>query len=113
MSTFSALHWFIFALFALVFGVLVVRMLRRLIAPARGRAMVCTTCGHHGPTRQHTRGSLFIELMLWMLFLVPGLIYSVWRLTTRAPVCGLCGSPTVVPADSPKGRKLLLDASAQ
>lgn len=77
MSAFSALHWFIFSLFALVFGVLFMRLLRRVALGApKGHAMVCTTCGHHGPTRQHTRGSIFIELVLWLLFIVPGLIYS-------------------------------------
>ena len=82
--------------------------------PNRGRlkmavilAPVCTTCGHCGPTVQRTKGSFAIELILWLCFLIPGLIYSVWRLSTRGAACAKCGSSTLVPADSPVGQRML------
>jgi len=45
--------------------------------------------------------------MLWLAFLIPGLIYSIWRLTTRQPACAKCGATDVVPEDSPRGAELL------
>lgn len=68
--------------------------------------LVCTQCGTVGNGQSSTRGSFLIELLLWLCFIIPGLIYSLWRLTTRAKVCGSCGATTLVPVDSPVGRKL-------
>lgn len=68
--------------------------------------MICTSCHATGEPRSLTRGSIVIELVLWLLCLVPGLIYSVWRLSTRAKVCKTCSSPQLVPLNSPMGRQL-------
>lgn len=70
------------------------------------KQMICTACGTAGKTRSVTRGSLLIELILWICFILPGLIYSIWRLTTRATACGACGSTALVPVDSPAGKRL-------
>jgi hypothetical protein len=48
-----------------------------------------------------------IELILWICFIVPGLIYSFWRLSSRYNACGCCGSVALVPLDSPVGRTLV------
>lgn len=69
-------------------------------------ARFCTACGTLGSTRTTTRGSLAIEILLWICFLVPGLIYSIWRHTTRAQVCASCGSAAVIPPDSPIAAKM-------
>jgi hypothetical protein len=79
----------------------------RLIFPAPGRPMVCATCGHHGPTKAHTRGSLAVEIVLWLALLVPGLLYSLWRVSGRRQVCTSCGSDALIPPDSPVARRLL------
>ncbi len=55
-----------------------------------------------------TSGSIAIEIVLWLAFLIPGLIYSIWRLTTRRDACAACGSAELVPENSPRGRELLL-----
>jgi len=89
------------------FLALLVWALWRLLFPAPGRPMVCATCGHHGPTRANTQGSLAIELVLWLALLLPGLIYSLWRLGGRRQVCGSCGSDALIAADSPVARRLL------
>lgn len=107
MSNFSPLHWIILAAFAW----LVWRLIRGML-PSTGPALVCTTCGHHGPATTRTRGSIWLELVLWLCFIVPGLIYSVWRLTSRGHVCAKCGASTLVPVDSPVGRKLLAEQQA-
>lgn len=70
---------------------------------AEGR--ICTTCGAQGIPKTRVKGSIGIEIVLWLCFLVPGLIYSIWRLTTKEKVCSTCGANTLVPIDSPVGRR--------
>jgi hypothetical protein len=74
-----------------------------------GRAMVCSNCGHHGPSELQTKGSIWLEVVLWLFLIVPGLIYSIWRHTTRKQVCAECFSEHLVPPNSPVGRKLLAE----
>ena len=94
LSLLAALGWFIF----------------RVFVPAKGKPMVCTHCGHLGPARQVTKGSTAIELVLWLLFIVPGLIYSFWRLSTRTVGCEECGATALVPPTSPVGRRMVREA---
>lgn len=69
--------------------------------------IVCTTCGHIGKTRNETPGSTLIELVLWLCFLIPGLIYSIWRLRARHPVCPKCGNAQVIPRSTPMAQKFI------
>jgi len=68
---------------------------------------VCTQCGTAAKPARRTPGSFIIELVLWLTFLLPGLIYSIWRITTRGNVCSSCGSRQLVAPDSPVGKRLL------
>lgn len=68
---------------------------------------VCTACGHVGEPARVTKGSMGIELVLWLCFLIPGLIYSIWRLSTRHDACPKCGNANLIPKDSPMGQKFL------
>jgi hypothetical protein len=68
--------------------------------------LVCTQCGCTG-TESHTKGSFLIEVVLWLFLCIPGVIYSIWRLTTRGQVCSACKSDRLVPASSPAGQNLL------
>jgi hypothetical protein len=70
---------------------------------------ICTVCGHYGPARKHTKGSIVIEIALWLLMIVPGLLYSLWRLTSKEKVCAECGSNSIVPETSPVGQRLLAE----
>lgn len=103
MSAYSVMAW------AIVIGILYmfVRALLNLFGGRRGAARVCTRCGHSGPPKVRTRGSFAIELVLWLLFIVPGLIYSLWRLSSRQQVCESCGAADLVAPDSPVGQRLL------
>lgn len=69
--------------------------------------MVCTACGHVGATTKVTKGHFGLELLLWLCFLLPGLIYSVWRLTTRHQACPVCGNAQLLPRSSPMAQKFL------
>lgn len=66
----------------------------------------CKSCGTVGEPASSTPGSISIEVVLWLCFIVPGLIYSLWRLSRRHKVCPSCGSTEIVPADSPVGRTI-------
>lgn len=96
MGSFSLVHWMILA--AIVY--LIYRVLTN--GSAKGAAMYCSTCGSEGPTQTSTKGSIWLEIVLWLCFIVPGVIYSVWRLTTRHKVCASCGATTLMPPNSPK-----------
>jgi hypothetical protein len=70
--------------------------------------LICTACGStfERPEWQ-TPGSFGMEVLLWLALVLPGLIYSIWRLTARYSACPACGSGEYVPTDTPRGRKLL------
>ena len=72
------------------------------------KTLVCTRCKAVGLSKNHTKGSILIEIVLWCMFILPGLVYSLWRLTTRHLVCRMCGSAELVPLASPRGRELSL-----
>lgn len=95
MGSFSLWHWLILGIFA--YGIY------RLVKSdkKKGDVAFCTSCGSEGPSSTQTRGSIWIEVILWLCFLIPGVIYSIWRLTTRRQVCSTCGASSLVPPGSP------------
>lgn len=68
---------------------------------------VCTSCGYVGTPGTVTKGSAVLEVFLWLCFLVPGIIYTVWRLMSRQDGCPRCGQATLVPVYSPLGQKFV------
>lgn len=68
--------------------------------------LICKNCGtaHRG---EHTLpGNGWIELVLWLAYIVPGLIYSIWRRSRQRPTCAACHSRDLVDAGTPVGRRL-------
>ncbi len=74
-----------------------------------GGLLICEKCYYLGPTKTATKGNTGVEFLLWVSFIIPGIIYSRWRRSTRSRVCPECESPNIIPANSPKGKKLLAD----
>lgn len=70
---------------------------------------VCIDCGHLGDPVTKTRGSILIEIALWLCLIIPGLIYTLWRLTSRYKVCPGCKRESMIPASAPRSRKLLAE----
>jgi hypothetical protein len=70
---------------------------------------LCTTCGTVGPVKRHMPGSLFVEFILWLLFIIPGLIYSLWRHAAVYYGCARCGARNVIPLKSPIAQKFLAE----
>ena len=90
--------------FALIFVIVVVAGLffaAKAVIGALGRDSFCTSCGHQGVAKTVTRGSIVIEILLWICFLVPGIIYSIWRLTSKHKACPKCGAQSLIGPESP------------
>jgi hypothetical protein len=68
--------------------------------------VICANCGQIGKTRINTPGSGVLEILLWVLFLLPGMIYTAWRLNKRRELCRACGSADVIPLSTPRGKLL-------
>lgn len=68
---------------------------------------ICTTCGYRGYPKTATRGSLLMEIALWFLFIIPGILYTLWRNVSKYKACPKCKNPSMIPTDSPFGKKLV------
>lgn len=68
---------------------------------------VCLNCGSVDKSKTKVKGSIGIEIVLWIFFIVPGIIYSIWRWSSVYKVCRVCGNANIVPMDSPKGREMI------
>ena len=100
----ESLRWLIPLIF--VVAIFVVGARAFLSSRRSGESLICTTCGAQTDMPQSkTRGSFVIEVVLWLALIIPGLLYSLWRQSTRRKVCPACGSATLILADTPDGRK--------
>lgn len=73
------------------------------------KSYVCRDCGEVDNPKKLAKGSMLVELFLWLMFIFPGMIYSVWRLSSKYDACRSCGSSRIVKASSPIGKKLIED----
>lgn len=76
------------------------------------KKLFCSSCGSITKPKSHTKGSLLIEIILWVCVIMPGIIYSIWRLTTRFKVCRDCGASTLIPENSPVAKNFLSELNA-
>lgn len=75
------------------------------IPPLPLHGQICERCGFVGHPTNYTQGSFLVELALWLMFCAPGLIYSLWRLTSRKSCCPRCQG-AMLPLQSPGGAAL-------
>ncbi len=68
---------------------------------------VCTACGYYGLPKRAIKGNGLIELVLWLCFLIPGIIYSIYRSSSRHNKCPICGNPNLIPASSPIAQRMI------
>ena len=68
---------------------------------------ICKQCGTLNETGDALPGSGWIELILWLCYLIPGLIYSIWRRAKRNAACSACSSRELVQVGTPVGSRLL------
>jgi ribosomal protein S27E len=67
---------------------------------------ICARCLTVTGGRAVLPGSIIITLLLVWVFVLPAIIYSVWRHSARKFVCPSCGSEELVPVESVRGREL-------
>jgi RNase P subunit RPR2 len=71
------------------------------------KRVICNRCESMTKPEKFTPGHILIEIALWLCFLLPGLLYSLWRFTNKRVVCTICGSHELIPLASPKGKRML------
>lgn len=68
----------------------------------------CPACGEmFWQPKRKNRGNIAIELILWLLCLLPGVIYSIWRLCNSYGLCPHCGNEHYIPSTSPQAERQL------
>ena len=67
---------------------------------------ICADCGSTEPAVKASRGSGWVELFLYVLMIIPGVIYSLWRRARSRFVCSYCGNPSMVPVHDPRAQKI-------
>ncbi|MEQ1741845.1 MAG: HDOD domain-containing protein [Candidatus Nitrotoga sp.] len=73
---------------------------------------VCTSCAYEGETKTISKGSANTGIILWFFFLIPGLVYSIWRFLSRHEVCPICNQATIIPVGSPKAKNVIRESRA-
>lgn len=68
--------------------------------------MVCRACGTVAPAKVVRCGSETFTFILCLLFLLPGIIFYLWRKHTTQRVCSCCGNSGLIPLTSPLGWEL-------
>lgn len=61
------------------------------------RRIHCPNCHYQGKSKTYTPGTFVVELVLWLCFLLPGLIYSLWRVSAKYQGCPVCRWRHVMP----------------
>jgi hypothetical protein len=61
----------------------------------------CKHCGFTGMPKTYSPGSLGLEVVLFLFFILPWIIYRAVRLSKQYEGCPQCGTPHMIPADSP------------
>ena len=84
----------------------------RKLESTRKPLLLCMRCGYVGKSERVYPGSDMAGLLLFLLLIVPGLIYFVWRYSSAFEQCSLCESRELIPHDSPKANEILASFTA-
>lgn len=75
------------------------------------REMICARCGYIGRKVRFSCGSFLLEMFLWLLFFIPGAIYTTWRAFNEFRACPICQNREMTPLNSPFGKEILAEKS--
>jgi hypothetical protein len=67
---------------------------------------VCMECGCQRDPIDVKRGLLAIEIFMWLLYIFPGVIYSIWRRVRKHQVCPNCRNPSIVLMSSSRAMEM-------
>lgn len=91
--------------FIIIIAAIVLYVVKSIWEGANATEMICTDCGSIGAGKYLTKGNILIEIILWLCLIIPGLIYSIWRVSSNAKVCSRCQGK-LIRVDSPRGQQL-------
>lgn len=77
------------------------------------KEFICRECLYVGLPKKVKRGSTRMELIMWLVLMIPGPFYSVWRMTGKKKQCSVCGSDMLADPDTAIGRRLMDIADKQ
>jgi hypothetical protein len=64
------------------------------------KKVFCIQCHHVGYKKKQYKGSLAVEILAWLLMILPGLLYTLWRSGTAYDACAGCGATEIIPVNS-------------
>ncbi len=67
--------------------------------PQQVSAFYCPACAMYFPYSAK-KGNGWIELALYLLWIIPGVLYSIWRRTGNTSVCPKCNSANLIQAST-------------
>lgn len=68
--------------------------------------LICPQCGYIGQKERFSRGNYKLEIFLWTMLFVPGVIYTLWRFFNEYYACPICKNQAMTPLNSPLGQKI-------
>ena len=68
---------------------------KKIVGIDFSRKYICMECGCQKEPVDAKRGLWIIEILMWFMFIVPGVIYSIWRRLRKHKVCPNCMSPAM------------------
>ena len=92
---------------SVILSVVVFSAWRAYHQPRTEADYACTNCRSRIIPRSGMRGSPVVEVLLWLCFFLPGLIYSLWRRSGPKLECPICSTPNPVPISTPVGRQIV------
>lgn len=109
MNEQTVIAWIVFSCVAL--GIVwVVRSRRNASAHATRyptqSLRFCPRCHFRGAPLWKVRGTFALELLLYLFFVLPGIAYTIWRLSNKYTVCPECGEANMVPVTSPIAKRV-------
>lgn len=77
------------------------------------KQFVCTECQTVGRKVRITNGYWIVKVILFCFGIIPGIAYASWQESTKKDVCPGCKKDSMIPADTPRGKKLLEEAEQE
>lgn len=76
---------------------------------------ICMECGCQREPIVAKRGLLIVEIFMWLCYIVPGVIYSLWRRVRKQLLCPNCRAPSIELTSSTRVMKMrrLINISPQ
>lgn len=68
--------------------------------------LICPHCRYIGQRERFSKGNWKLEIILWMMFFIPGALYTTWRCFNEYLACPVCKNEDMTPLNSSLGQKI-------